>query len=228
MRPQPGYRDIFFRSLMAQRPQSVLDVGAGRGALLARVAEAGVTAAGVEYDAGLAQQALASGLAMQAGSADALPYEDGSFDWVVSEFSLHHFPNAERSLAEMLRVAGKGVMILDQWYDDTVPSQRTARAFDEFFKGLDRAGGMVHEASFTAVQLHTLARKLAPSAVVRVQTMLELLPYPLEAMREGAAEYRQRGLMDAGAERAFAALEAQAAADGLSDDGAILLSIVKA
>ena len=46
-------------------------------------------------------------------SSERLPYEDGAFDAVVETGMLHHTPEPQRVVAEMLRVARKAVFISD-------------------------------------------------------------------------------------------------------------------
>ena len=46
-------------------------------------------------------------------SSERLPYEDGAFDVVVETGMLHHTPEPERVVSEMLRVARKAVFISD-------------------------------------------------------------------------------------------------------------------
>lgn len=91
----------------------VLDVGCGTG-VLARAAAHRVGSAafvsGVDPDAGML--AVAARLAPQVDwrqeSAESLPYPDGSFDVVGSQFGLMFFEDRCRSLQEMLRVLTPG------------------------------------------------------------------------------------------------------------------------
>jgi len=93
--------------------QRVLDVACGTG-VLAREAvgrvgpEGGVS--GIDPDPGMLAVAarLAPGVAWRQGTADAMPYPDGSFDAVVSQFGLMFFPDRRASLREMLRVLAPG------------------------------------------------------------------------------------------------------------------------
>ena len=49
-------------------------------------------------------------------SAERLPFESGSFDLVVSVFSLHHLSNPKRGLYEMARVLSRdGKLIISDW-----------------------------------------------------------------------------------------------------------------
>ena len=99
--------------------QSILDVGSatGRGTHSLQQSLPGVFVCGVEPVAALANQALrngnASGVPMIRASGEALPFPDASFD-AVCEFSvLHHVANSDAVIREMLRVARKGVFLVD-------------------------------------------------------------------------------------------------------------------
>lgn len=71
----------------------VLDAGCGTGGLLARLRQArpDLALAGLEYDREAARLAQAkTGLAITVGSVNALPYDDGSFQAIVSADVLCH------------------------------------------------------------------------------------------------------------------------------------------
>ncbi|KTE46521.1 hypothetical protein ATE62_00840 [Sphingopyxis sp. HIX] len=50
--------------------------------------------------------------------AEALPFEDRSFDVVTLDYVAHHTENLPRALREASRVARCAVLILDCWFDD--------------------------------------------------------------------------------------------------------------
>lgn len=88
----------------------LLDVATGPGYAAAEAARRGAEATGVDFAA--AQVRLASAnfpqARFQVGDAQALPFEDASFDAVVINFGLQHFPHPERALAEANRVLRPG------------------------------------------------------------------------------------------------------------------------
>lgn len=107
----------------------LLDVGAGLGQLtraFRRAIAADGVVVGIERDPRQLEearrQAEAAGeeergarLEMRRGSADALPldeHESGSFDLVHARFLLEHVPNPEACVAEMLRAARAGGLIV--------------------------------------------------------------------------------------------------------------------
>lgn len=89
-----------------------LDVGAGTGALLARLlaARPGLAAAAVDLAPGMAATARArlGVAAVAAGDAEALPFRAGAFDLVVSTSTFQWLTRLEPALAEARRVLVPG------------------------------------------------------------------------------------------------------------------------
>ncbi len=93
----------------------VLDLGCGAGHVSFAVAPHAQSV--VAYD--IAPQMLVTvllaarerglaNIATEEGPAEALPFADASFDWVVSRFSAHHWRDVPRALAEVRRVLKPG------------------------------------------------------------------------------------------------------------------------
>ncbi|HEX8025240.1 MAG TPA: class I SAM-dependent methyltransferase [Candidatus Limnocylindrales bacterium] len=111
------YQDIARESAAtAPADASVLDVGCGPAEVLVRVAKLSPTLrlTGVDLDAPMIDRARRK--AARAGvsptfvvaDAAALPFEDASFDLVVSSFAVHHWPDPHAGLAEIMRVLKPG------------------------------------------------------------------------------------------------------------------------
>jgi ubiquinone/menaquinone biosynthesis C-methylase UbiE len=114
-------------ALAPTRHDLVLDVAAGTG-IVARALAPAVRAV-VALDATAAMLAAGHAAALEAGvrnvifvrgDAHALPFLDGSFDVVVTRFSLHHFEAPAAPLAEMARCvrAGGTLLVGDLLADD--------------------------------------------------------------------------------------------------------------
>ncbi len=93
-------------------PRSILDVGAGTGALLARLAQVfpRATLAGVDLAAGMALAARRRSVRahLGVGDAEALPFGAAAFDLVLSTSTLQWLPRLERAFAEASRVLVPG------------------------------------------------------------------------------------------------------------------------
>jgi ubiquinone/menaquinone biosynthesis C-methylase UbiE len=95
---------------------TALEVGCGTGFFLLNLMQAGVAERGFVTDisAGMVEVALRTagelGLPVQGRVADAerIPYDDGMFDLVVGHAVLHHIPDVEAALREVLRVLRPG------------------------------------------------------------------------------------------------------------------------
>jgi SAM-dependent methyltransferase len=103
--------------------RSVLDVGAGIGhwgILLSEVLSPDATLIGVEREAAWVKEAtsraerlgLSDRFRYEQGEAEALAFEDASFDLVTCQTLLIHVPDPRRVIHEMLRVAKSGGLIV--------------------------------------------------------------------------------------------------------------------
>jgi SAM-dependent methyltransferase len=103
----------------------VLDVAAGNGNASLAAARRGCIVTAADYVEALLdrarQRAEADGLALatQVADAEALPFDDGSFDAVLSTFGVMFTPDPARAAAELLRVCRPGGRIgLANWTPD--------------------------------------------------------------------------------------------------------------
>lgn len=96
------------------RGQRLLDIGCGPGWLTVRYSEAGADVWAVDLTAravSITKSVLASknlSAHVQIANAEKLPFDDSTFDIVVSSGVLHHTPDVEQALAEALRVTKFG------------------------------------------------------------------------------------------------------------------------
>jgi SAM-dependent methyltransferase len=109
--PQPGER--------------ILDLSTGTGWTSRLVARRGATVVGVDIADGLLEvaraRARADGLSItyRIGDAEALPFEDGAFDAVVSTYGVMFASRPERAAAELARVCRPGGRLgLTTWHSD--------------------------------------------------------------------------------------------------------------
>lgn len=107
--------------------ERVLDVAAGNGNATLAAARRGAHVVCTDYVPGLleraAERARAEGLEVtfQAADAEALPFEDASFDAVISTFGVMFAPDQARAAAEMARVCRPGGRIgLANWTPDSL------------------------------------------------------------------------------------------------------------
>lgn len=125
---------------LAPTGAAVLDVGTGPGVLLVELARIrpDLRLTGVDPSPGMVAAArrnlnrVAGQATVVSGEAGNLPFEDASFDLVVSSLSLHHWPepaDATAELARVLRPAGT-VCVYDfptAPFDELIPPDRSAQ-----------------------------------------------------------------------------------------------------
>lgn len=96
---------------------SVLDVGCGTGRAMKYLSERGIDAWGLEPVPELIGEAISKhGLDVHSfvcGTGENLPFAAQSFDAVCEFGMLHHVPDSEKVVKEMMRVARKAIFISD-------------------------------------------------------------------------------------------------------------------
>jgi SAM-dependent methyltransferase len=154
-----------------------LDVGCGTGVLAGAVAArcAPRRVVGIDPAAGfleLARERLgAAGVELRQADARALPFEDGSFDRVVSGLVLNFVPDQPAAVAEMARVARPGGWVaLYVW--DYGGGMQLMRRFWDAAAALDPRGAELDEANrFPACRPEALRGLLeAGGALAAVET----------------------------------------------------------
>lgn len=110
----------------------LLDVATGPGSLAAATNRSGIHCTGVDLSPGMIELAKNAhpGIAFQVADVEHLPFADASFDAVVCNFGLGHFPCPEASVAECVRTLKPGGRIALSWWDD-LSKQRIQGLFRE-------------------------------------------------------------------------------------------------
>src|SRR5262245_51787165 len=128
-----GYRDFFtavtayaidplLDAAACTSGTRVLDVATGPGVVAFTAATRGAASVvGVDLAPRMLRLASAAypGIDFRQADAESLPIPDRSFDAVVSNFGIGHFPRPERALAEFVRVARPGGAVAVVWCNVT-------------------------------------------------------------------------------------------------------------
>lgn len=116
----------------------VLDVGTGPGDVAARAGERGARAVGVDVSEAMLEVARTNHpeLDLRHGSAEELPFPDGSFDAVVGGFVLLHVGRPEQAAAELRRVLAPGGRVALTVWDEPERNRLQGILFD----AVDAAG----------------------------------------------------------------------------------------
>jgi len=121
----PGIRKCLLELVSNHDGVQVLEVGCGTGKWLSLLASAGCEVAGIEPSAQMLALARARVNGdLREGAAEALPWPDAWFDYVVYINALHHFVDPVQALQESFRVLRPGGQLLSVGLD---PHQRTGR-----------------------------------------------------------------------------------------------------
>lgn len=132
--------DLLVEMMGAGPGSRALDVATGGGHVALALARAGadVTACDLTPQMLDAAEALLEEHGCRASfvvaEADALPFEDASFDLVTCRIAAHHFPDAQAFFREAARVLVPGGVLGFQ--DQTLPPERTAAVLVDAFERL--------------------------------------------------------------------------------------------
>ena len=225
-RTRTHYKHRFFERVMASAPGAILEVGCGRGAFLKEATRRGCRVIGLEADNELVMELQEAGIGAQLGRAEELPFKDASFDVVVFQYVLHHCENLAQALGEAVRVARRGVFVLEAWYDQAIPSQRVALSFDRWSKTIDRRTGIVNNEFPNANDLLASIPGAKPFLIeYTYQLLLRLIQ--MDTVRSiGEAQLARIG-DDPILRRQLEAILDEARQFGISDDGALSMQIRK-
>lgn len=114
---QTAYRSVLEKFLNGHRLR-VLDVGTGTGFMASMLAEMGHDVVGLDMAEGMLEKARhkvrgnGHRVTFQFGDAENLPFDDDSFDAIVSRYLLWTLPEPRRALGEWCRVVRPGGSII--------------------------------------------------------------------------------------------------------------------
>ncbi len=156
--------DRALRYMEGQDPLGVLDVGCGTGEFFRRLKIQFPEAVfvGVDPAAGMIEAARRkfgtdSQVSFQCALAEALPFREGQFDWVICLNALHCFRDAQAAVGEMVRVLRPGgrFLVIDWCRDAWVCRllNQWCRWFDPAHAWMYTAGELRHMAESRGIQV---------------------------------------------------------------------------
>jgi ubiquinone/menaquinone biosynthesis C-methylase UbiE len=182
------------------RPQHdwhVLDVAAGAGhtALafaphVARVVAADLTEPMLAKAAELAAARGLGNQEIRLADAEALPFEDASFDLVTCRLAMHHFPQPRQALAEFARVLKPGGR-LGLTDNVTVPDRQAAG----YYNAVEKLRDPSHHWVYPLVRLQAMVEEAGFQVEVARQLSKEL-EFHDWADRQGASDEVKAKLLD--------------------------------
>ena len=175
----------------------ILDVGAGTGSYSHALAERGYEMTALEPSAVMREQGRQEkSISWVAGSAESLPFADGSFDGAILILCIHHFSDLTSAFSEIRRVVATGSIVIftydpaevySPWLFEYFPVfreqiQKSFPSIDRIREGLHREGSFSEE-SFPLP--HDLVDGFAGAAWRFPERYLD------QAFRDGTSAFRQ-------------------------------------
>lgn len=138
------YIDATTEETVRRLPASIgatLDVGCGTGALLERLIQKfpNATLTGIDASKEMLKHAgsrLPDKVKLHAGSAEELPFDDASFDTIISCNMFHFIRRPEVALGEIMRLLRPaGTVVITDWCHDFL----SCKLSDYYLRGFDRS-----------------------------------------------------------------------------------------
>ena len=138
---------------------AVLDVACGPGIVACAAASHARHVTGIDLTPAMIDQARErqrkaglDNISWQVGDATRLPFEDATFDVVLTRYSFHHIPDPAAALREMTRVCQRGGRVV---VIDATPTAETQDAYDRMETLRDPS----HASALTLDQLRALGQQ---------------------------------------------------------------------
>jgi ubiquinone/menaquinone biosynthesis C-methylase UbiE len=154
---------------------SILDIGTGSGDFIEVLQDVFPQAqiTGVDPDTESLQEAIKKypGVSFGEMRAEILEFADNSFDLASISMALHHLPDIQTSLKEMLRVVKPGgwIIVNELFSDNLNTAQEVHKIFHHFRSKIDRLTGIYHQETFEKEQILHLVK----SAGIQIQLSFE-------------------------------------------------------
>jgi ubiquinone/menaquinone biosynthesis C-methylase UbiE len=147
-------KDFILNWVKDIKPCKVLDLGCGIGQYVAALNLLGFKTTGLDISPKSVNIAQEHGLNVILGDIRELPFEDNSFDIVITGGSLEHFPETEKGFSEVARVLkSKGLFL------GNVPNRMTVFVVLKKIQQLVGVWKCGYEKSFTKKKLKTILNK---------------------------------------------------------------------
>ena len=174
-----------------------LDIGTGAGhtaltmaPYVARVIASDLTAEMVAKAAELARSRGVTNLESKAADAEALPFDDGTFDLVTCRLAFHHFPNPRQAIGEFVRVL-KPNGVLGFTDNITVPDKQAAG----YYNAIEKLRDPSHHWVYPLVRLHSMLEQ-AGLQVAAVRELSKELEFQQWADRQHVPEADKGKLLE--------------------------------
>ena len=182
--------------------KSILDIGTGSGDFIEVLQDVFPQAqiTGVDPDTESLQEAIKKypGVSFGEMRAEILEFADNSFDLASISMALHHLPDIQTSLKEMLRVVKPGgwIIVNELFSDNLNPSQEVHKIFHHFRSKIDRLTGIYHQETFEKEQILHLVKSAGIQILLSfentIQTNLIASPGELDVRIEKMKQHLEK------------------------------------
>ena len=182
--------------------KSILDIGTGSGDFIEVLQDVFPQAqiTGVDPDTESLQEAIKKYPEVTFGEmrAEILEFADNSFDLASISMALHHLPDIQTSLKEMLRVVKPGgwIIVNELFSDNLNPSQEVHKIFHHFRSKIDRLTGIYHQETFEKEQILHLVKAAGIQILLSfentIQTNLIASPGELDVRIEKMKQHLEK------------------------------------
>jgi len=182
--------------------KSILDIGTGSGDFIEVLQDVFPQAqiTGVDPDTESLQEAIKKypGVSFGEMRAEILEFADNSFDLASISMALHHLPDIQTSLKEMLRVVKPGgwIIVNELFSDNLNPAQEVHKIFHHFRSKIDRLTGIYHQETFEKEQILHLVKAAGIQILLSfentIQTNLIASPGELDVRIEKMKQHLEK------------------------------------
>jgi len=196
----------------------LLDIACGPGVVAAAAAERGAIPCGTDFSAAMLRVARSHYPAIQfdAGDAEALLYDDATFDAAVSNFGIHHVPRPLLALRQAYRVLRPGGRVAFSFWADPTENIAWKLVFDAVARHGNRAaaqtpapGGGFNTTEQCAAALREVGFVECKTQLVRATWQHRDAASLVAALQDGTA--RMAAMLEAQHAAAIAAITADIA-----------------
>ncbi len=189
--------EILLELVKPQSSWQTLDVGTGAGhtaltfaPYVAHITATDLTESMLTQVAKLAADRGVTNIKIQLADAEALPFEDDSFDLLTCRLAFHHFPNPQQALDEFFRVLkpGGSLGLAD---NITVPAKQGADYYNAYEKLRDPS----HNWVYSLVRLHMMIDKTG-FEVLAARELSKVLEFQKWADRQHVSEADKAKLLE--------------------------------
>jgi len=157
---------MFIEDLISKvKPDKALEIGCGSGSLTNKIARYCKNISATDVSEKLIKKCIeenvTNNINFQRIDAVRLSFNDDAFDLVFERDSLHHIPDWEKAIDEMIRVSSKSIIFSEPLDDSRNVEKLNSVKAQELFLGVQKDAGYTHFMHLTLNQFEQYFKKRA-------------------------------------------------------------------